>query len=235
LDSKKPVAYLATPYSHAQWEVKEQRFHLTTLTAYYLFNQGKLVYSPITHNVPIDNLGILGDWKVWSDFDHSMLSRCDQLLILKLEGWKESKGIAAERAYAQAHGIPIEEMDIPQEVWQWYQSKNLFLLRYQSVKVLSHRIKSMIEERNWGHKGTPKNYVMSLAAEVGELMAHFRWLTEEESGNLSEQTLATVREEIGDVFINLVCLCDTLKIDVLEAGLKKLDEIRRKYPVDQRS
>ena len=40
-------------------------------------------------------------------------------------------------------------------------------------------------EKNWKKYHTIRNLVLALGSEVGELQAEFRWLTEEETINLS--------------------------------------------------
>lgn len=106
------ISYLACPYSHPDPAVRENRYTAVTRVAFELMKKGIFVYSPITHNIPIDRLGIHGDWLVWRDFDHTMLSRCDRLLVLKLDGWEKSKGLAAEISHAQQLGIPIEWLEV---------------------------------------------------------------------------------------------------------------------------
>src|SRR5690242_11058087 len=106
------IAYLASPYSHPDESVKERRHAIVTHVAFELIRQGIYVYSPIVHNVPIDQLGIHGNWLSWIEFDHGMLARCDRLLVLKLPGWEESKGVQAEITRAKELGLPIEWMEI---------------------------------------------------------------------------------------------------------------------------
>jgi len=86
------------------------------------------------------------------------------------------------------------------------------------------------KERDWEKFHSPKNIVMDIASEVGELIEPFRWLTEEQSANLDPKTLQEVRDEIADVFIVLVYLAHLLEIDPLEAAHAKLEKIGQKYP-----
>lgn len=109
------IAYLAAPYTHNDSKVQQMRYDLVTRVAYNLIKEGILVYSPLTHNVPIDKLGLHGDWLRWKEFDHGMLSRCDRLLVLKLPGWEISKGVAAEIAHAKEIGLPIEWLEWDEE------------------------------------------------------------------------------------------------------------------------
>ena len=49
------------------------------------------------------------------------------------------------------------------------------------------------QERDWEQFHSTKNLVMDLAAETGELVELFRWLTEEQSRKLDEKALQEVR------------------------------------------
>jgi len=88
-------------------------------------------------------------------------------------------------------------------------------------------------ERDWARYHAPKNLVMALTAEVGELVEHFRWATEAESDALPPETLIEVRREIGDVVICLLQLCERLGIDPLDAAADKLALVREKYPAER--
>jgi NTP pyrophosphatase (non-canonical NTP hydrolase) len=95
---------------------------------------------------------------------------------------------------------------------------------------LISKVKRFREERDWDQYHSPKNLVMALMVEAGELAEHFQWLTQEQSCTLSPDKLAEVREEIGDVLIYLANLCDKLDIDPMQAAFDKLDKNRKKYP-----
>ena len=73
---------------------------------------------------------------------------------------------------------------------------------------------------------------MALSVEVVEIVEHFRWLTEEQSQDLSPEKLAEIREEIGDVMIYLTELADKLGIDPVEAARAKVTINGQKYPAE---
>lgn len=110
------VAYLASPYSHPNSDVKEKRLHIVNKVVCELVRSGKMVYSPLTHNTTIDRFGISGGWELWGPFDRVMLSRCNYLLVLKQDGWETSKGVLAEIQYARELGMEIEYMDVPETI-----------------------------------------------------------------------------------------------------------------------
>jgi dCTP diphosphatase len=102
-----------------------------------------------------------------------------------------------------------------------------------SLEELRLRLAAFAAERDWEQFHSPKNLAMALAAEAGELLEHFQWLTEDESRALPEATRAEVALEIADVLLFLVRLADRLGIDPLEAATRKLELNARKYPVDK--
>ncbi len=93
-------------------------------------------------------------------------------------------------------------------------------------------IGAFIRERDWEQFHSPKNLAMALSVEVAEIVEHFQWLTEEQSQNLPSETLAEIRQEIGDVMIYLTELADKLGIDPVEAAKAKVAINGQKYPAD---
>ena len=100
------------------------------------------------------------------------------------------------------------------------------LNKYQNI------IQQFADERNWEQYHNPKNLVMALSGEVGELTEIFQWQNEEESKNLSDKDLQSAKEEIADIFIYLLRISDKLGIDVEDAVNEKLDINASKYPVE---
>lgn len=88
-------------------------------------------------------------------------------------------------------------------------------------------------KRDWDKFHSPKNLAMALAAEVGELIEHFQWLTEDESKSLAGEKLEKVEEELADILIYLVRLSDKLGIDLVDAAFRKIEINSRKYPVER--
>jgi len=101
------ISYLGAPYSHPDEKVRKFRLDSTSKLASRLFNQGRFVYSPLTHNISLSYFGNETTFETWGTFDLEMLSRCDELLVYKLPGWQESKGLLNEINFAKEHNIPI--------------------------------------------------------------------------------------------------------------------------------
>lgn len=84
--------------------------------------------------------------------------------------------------------------------------------------------------RHWEKYHSPKNLSMALSVEVAELVEHFQWLTEEESRKVSGQKLDEVKEEVADVLLYLLQICNQLNIDPVDAANQKLLKNAVKYP-----
>ncbi|RDI46361.1 nucleotide pyrophosphohydrolase [Nocardia mexicana] len=88
-------------------------------------------------------------------------------------------------------------------------------------------------QREWQKFHTPKNLVMALTGEVGELSELFQWLTAEESMVIhTPERRARVADEIADVFIYLLRLADVLDIDLVAATESKLQTNAQRYPAE---
>ena len=107
------------------------------------------------------------------------------------------------------------------------------MARIENLEALRVRLAEFAAERDWTQFHSPKNLAMALAAEAGELLEHFQWLTEQESAALPEETRAEVALEMADVLLFLVRIADRLQIDLLEAATKKLALNASKYPVEK--
>lgn len=106
------LVYLATPYSHERMAVREHRFKVVNRVAADLMREGVHIYSPISHTHPIAMAGDLPKgWEFWEQYDRVMLVACVKVIVLRQEGWEESKGVTAEIAIAREMGLPVEFID----------------------------------------------------------------------------------------------------------------------------
>ena len=99
--------------------------------------------------------------------------------------------------------------------------------------MLRDKLRAFAEVRDWDQFHSPKNLSMALMVEVAELMEHFQWLSEAQSGNLAATDKDAVAEELADILLYLVRLADKLDVDMLKAALHKLEKNATKYPADQ--
>src|ERR1700752_1389041 len=108
----KPLIYLAGPLTHSDPIKEEQRAQDHSRYAGKLLQAGYLIYSPIAETWNIGKYAkIGGKWETWREKDLLLLSKCDRMLILQLEGWNESKGVKGEVKFCLTNNIPISVYD----------------------------------------------------------------------------------------------------------------------------
>src|SRR5687767_10165362 len=101
------MIYLASPYSHPDPSIREQRFHAACRTMAALIRAGHRVFSPVAHTRALTAYGLPTDWRFWEPHDRAYLERCEEVVILTLEGWDASRGVQAEIQIARELGIPV--------------------------------------------------------------------------------------------------------------------------------
>ena len=101
------------------------------------------------------------------------------------------------------------------------------------VKLIQARLAEFAAERDWDQFHDPKNLAMALAGEAGELIEIFQWLSGESSRKeqLSQEQLDHIAEELADVTIYALRLCDKLDIDIGNAVTAKIEKNADRYPV----
>jgi NTP pyrophosphatase (non-canonical NTP hydrolase) len=103
----------------------------------------------------------------------------------------------------------------------------------KTISSLQQEIDSFATERDWNQFHTRKNLPMALAGECGELIEHFQWLTPEESFIIPREKAEQISDELADILIYLLRLCQAPDIDPVEAGHRKMQKNRIKYPAEQ--
>jgi NTP pyrophosphatase (non-canonical NTP hydrolase) len=94
------------------------------------------------------------------------------------------------------------------------------------------RLREFARDRDWDQFHSPKNLSMALAAEAGELIEHFQWLSESDSYTLDARARVAVELELADVMLYLIRIADRLEIDIPNAVSRKLAINESKYPKD---
>ena len=102
----------------------------------------------------------------------------------------------------------------------------------RTIEDLQCALSDFAEERDWNQYHSPKNLAMALAGEVGELIAHFQWMTESEShlAAIYPEENDPIALEMADVMIYLARLASVMDIDLLEVCEMKMELNAEKYP-----
>lgn len=104
------MIYLAGPYTHKDPAVVHARYEAHRKACAQLLKDGHTVFSPIVHGHNM--LPELDHWRheEWMEYDMKILNRCDHIIVLTIDGWKESRGTQEEIRYCLNQGIRIEYM-----------------------------------------------------------------------------------------------------------------------------
>ena len=96
---------------------------------------------------------------------------------------------------------------------------------------LEKKLAEFAAERDWDQFHSPRNLILALTGELGELAEIFQWKTEAEAAAIMQGEEAEhVRQEVADVLLYLMRLAMVLKIDVDAAVRSKIDMNAQKYP-----
>ncbi len=98
------------------------------------------------------------------------------------------------------------------------------------IKQLQSIVLAFRDARNWKQYHNPKDLAVSLSLEASELLENFQWRTSEEA--IAEKA-ESIREEIADVAVYLLMLCDAVGVDLEQAITDKMEKNAAKYPVDK--
>ena len=104
--------YLCAPYSHPDPKVREARVDKADMMAAQLMEQGHVVFSPLSHSHRIAHyIDNHLDHDFWLNQDLSFIDWCDEVLVLKLDGYERSRGIRVEIDYAVQIGKPVKYLE----------------------------------------------------------------------------------------------------------------------------
>lgn len=107
-----PFWYLATVYSRHPDGIDAAFADACRITAGFI-RAGVRVYSPIAHTHPIAVHGGLDplDHSIWLPADQPFMDHACGLIVCRMPGWEDSKGIAHEIAAFRAAGKPVVYFD----------------------------------------------------------------------------------------------------------------------------
>lgn len=104
--------YLASPYTHPEWRVQDDRAHEANVMAGMLLSKGIFVHQPIwsTHRIA-DLFTLPGDHLFWLNFNKAFIDPSVGMIMCDIPGWKESKGCQQEINYCKEIGKPVYLFD----------------------------------------------------------------------------------------------------------------------------
>ena len=103
------------------------------------------------------------------------------------------------------------------------------------ISRLADALQRFADDRDWQQFHSPKNLLLALTGETGELCEIFQWMSEADAKDAAKrpETAQAVRDELADVLMYLVRLSSVLGVDLNDAVTSKLALNGEKYPVDK--
>ena len=104
-----------------------------------------------------------------------------------------------------------------------------------TIDELKRRVLQFSRERDWEQFHHPKDLGVALACEVGEILEHFRFRSDEAvRAALADPAVhRELAHELADSLWILLRLADVCGIDLASSLCEKLDLAARKYPIDK--
>lgn len=114
-DDRPALLYIATSYSHPEPAKRAARAALASQCAGWFMAAGYSVYSPLSmgHAITGECPDLKTDFATFREPCLRMLEMSDALVVLLLDGMRESVGVAAEIDHARKLGIPLNQVRLP--------------------------------------------------------------------------------------------------------------------------
>jgi hypothetical protein len=106
------MLYLASPYSHRDPKVMQERFEVAEQVTAHLLNSNVWVYSPIVHcHALSQKYKLPTNFGFWRDYNYSILRLAEALWVIDMDGWRTSQGVTDELNFARTCRIETYTID----------------------------------------------------------------------------------------------------------------------------
>ncbi|HEY1762226.1 MAG TPA: nucleotide pyrophosphohydrolase [Acidimicrobiales bacterium] len=104
--------------------------------------------------------------------------------------------------------------------------------RYDLTRA-AKRAQEFADERDWEQYHSPKNLVMAIVGEIGELSSLLQWKSDDEITQMlvNDEDRRQIEEEVADVAIYLIRFSQIAGIELAQVIDEKFRANERKYPV----
>ena len=96
------------------------------------------------------------------------------------------------------------------------------------------KIKKFCEERNWSKFHNPKDLLLGIVEEVGELRNVIKW---EQDPEIIQKVLlenkAEIKDAVGDIYWFLALLANSCDVDIEEAIDMTIKDNEKRFPVEK--
>lgn len=101
------MIYISAPYNHEHKQVVIQRIEAVYRKFAELMMKGEIPVTPLMAHAVIEKHPVPSSSEFWEEYSITLLSKCSRMVVLKLDGWDISTGVAYEISYATRNNIEI--------------------------------------------------------------------------------------------------------------------------------
>lgn len=102
----------------------------------------------------------------------------------------------------------------------------------ESLVALTRRLREFADERDWGQFHVPRNLLLALQGEVGEVAELLQWVRDDEvDDEWLEANRERLSDELADVLLYLVRLADVCGVHLGSAAVSKIRKNAIRYPI----
>ena len=105
--------------------------------------------------------------------------------------------------------------------------------KHNTIAEIQELVTRFRDERDWIQFHNPKDLSVSIAIEASELLEIFQWQKSDMVIENSDNKKERICDEVADVVIYCLFLCDVLGIDLGVAVASKVNKNSEKYPIEK--
>lgn len=96
------------------------------------------------------------------------------------------------------------------------------------------QIKKFSEERNWNQFYNPKDILLGIVEEIGELRNLIKWEQNPEIiKKLLKENKEEVKDAVGDIYWFLSLLANSCDVDIDEAIQMTIEDNKKRFPIEK--
>lgn len=102
------MIYLAAPYNDKCSLIIQSRMEAVYEAMAEYTKRGEYIITPLVMHEVVTRHGIDGTFEFWRGYCFDLLIKCDKMVVLMLDGWTNSSGVASEIEFCNLNNIPVE-------------------------------------------------------------------------------------------------------------------------------
>lgn len=109
------MIFIASPYGHDDRDVIRKRIAINAKYCGYLLKKGSIPVSPVMFGSKVlEFVNLPSEFTFWDKLSFAYLKTCNELHVLHLDGWLQSRGVKEEIVFAKENNIPIKHIGLIQ-------------------------------------------------------------------------------------------------------------------------